>query len=515
MKRILKNLICISLLFINTMNAINSCCKNKLTKVTKKQNHYKCYGKTFFSERPQDSNVARRMVGLIDKYHDYNEDENRSLLNLDVSYRQNFKNNRLAQLFSFTGFQKQSYGPTCNEFDVYSINLGTTVTGTFNYHPEIKNFIVDIDIISNWNKLLCGLWTRFNIPFVYSRRELNLQESCVDLIETPPFKSHLVTTKPGQSAIPFPDIKRAFEIQRGFGAAPELIYGKIHEKRHDTQIAGLHFEVGYDFYKTEKLFLSAGLHIVAPTGTKPNAEFLFEPICGANHQGQFGGTFQAGYNVWQNCDGQQNLSLYFDSVITHLFKSKQRRLCGLYINGKSSPGSSYLLLKKYDLNGDIIGLERAANILACELKIKNNIMADLALLLQYDFCNISSGLGLNFWYRSKDNAERGCCKFKEWQFKYANKGNSLANNNISQSKSTIGKCSADDPAPVYLTSNDIDCSLSLNPHAFSNKIFGFASYTFDNCKALPFVLVEGEVEFGHKNFSTNMWGVMIKLGMTF
>jgi hypothetical protein len=501
MKLNLKSFICAGMIFANMLNADN--------------NNHNQFGKTFFSVRPQDSNVARRMVGAIDKLSKTYVDECYTQINLGLQYCQSFKSKKLASFFSFTGNKEMSYGPTCNEFDIYGINLGTTATGAICLNPLMKNFIVDVDICSNWDAIACGLWTRFNMPFVYTRTELNLHEECNEF-NAKPFAKNLVTLDNFQGiAVPFLNLKNAFDISRAFGSAPRLDFGRIVEKRHDAQIAGLHFEIGYDFYKCENDFLGAGLHFVAPTGTTPDAQFLFEPVCGANHSGQIGGTIHAGYTLWENCDGNQNLAIYFDSIITHLFASKQKRLFGLYINKHSSAGSSYLLLKQFDANGEIIGLARAANLLAIESKIKANVMADLALMLQYNICNYSAGLGWNFWSRSKEIITDGYCNPFNGNDKYAIKGNTLANNNTTESKSTIGTCSAPESDPVYLTKNDIDSSIALSPTVFSNKIFGFVEYNWENCKGTPFVLIQGEVEIGNKNTALDQWALMLKLGMSF
>ncbi len=393
MKLIFKNYIYIGLIFANilsTTNNASNCCQKEKIVVSEKHCKDKCgnlFGKTFFSYRPQDSNVATRMVGIIDKSHKSNETTNYSIINLGLQYSQNYNSQKLAKFFSFTGNKQQSYGPTCNDFDIYGINFGTTSTGLIRINPVLKNFIVDVDIYNNWDECFCGLWTRFNIPFVYTRRDYNLT-NCINQKGSTTFPTNLVTVGIDDGTkVPFTNLKNAFEIPIRFGSAPKLEFGQVHEKKHDAQIAGLHFEIGYDFLTSEELFFGAGLHFVAPTGTRPDAKYLFEPVCGANHCPQIGGTIRAGYRLWESCNANQSLSVYFDSVITHLFAAKQHRLFGLHINGHSSPGSSYLLLKKFDQNDNVIGLERAANLLACETKIKANVMADLALMFQYNVCN--------------------------------------------------------------------------------------------------------------------------------
>ncbi|MDR3646621.1 MAG: hypothetical protein P4L22_03705 [Candidatus Babeliales bacterium] len=515
------------------------------------------FGKTFFSYRPQDSNVARRMVGVIDTINQYESECTYGTVSASVQYSQTRNPKKLAEFFSFTGKNPMSYGPTCGEFDIYGINFGTTSTngGAFSdahlgtatseggicLKPEIKNVIFDIDLYTNWNEYLCclgefNLWTRFNLPLVNTKWNLHMKDTCNIKEGSSVFTPFLVSSEDNQPPVPYKDLTQAFKGNQtaqyagkvnaqnqeiAFGDAPVLNFGRVNKEREKTALAGFHFELGCDLYKGEGSFVAAGLHMVAPTGNTPEAHYLFEPIAGANHSWQLGGTVQAGYQLWQsNCDNK-NISLYFDSIVTHLFPSKQRRLFGLLIDGKTSPGSSYLLLKQYDQTGALLGLQRAANLLACETKIIVDVMADLALMLQYNSNCSMSGIGWNFWYRSKEKIECEticnvrCCPFSH-NDKYAIKGDTLANNRESESASTIGSCSAIETPPVYLTDRDIDRSIALNPSAFSNKIFGFIGRNWNESEVwAPYVLLEGEVEFGNKNHAADQWAIMIKGGVSF
>jgi len=151
-------------------------------------------------------------------------------------------------------------------------------------------------------------------------------------------------------------------------------------------------------------------------------------------------------------------------------------------------------------------------------------MADLALMLQYDKCNWSTALGWNFWLRTKEKLSGNLCSnpFSGSDFRYAIKGSTLANNLETQSTATIGNCGVTDPSslllpptPVFLTAADVDVCPALNSRTFSNKVFGFLSYNWKDCEYSPYVLLEGEVEFGNSNKAVDQWGVMLKGGVQF
>jgi hypothetical protein len=504
------------------------------------------YGKTFFSYRPQDSNVARRMVGVIDRTHPYGKDEFFGEVSVALQYQQTFKTNRnnnggdngnLAGLLSFNkNGGPISYGPTCGAFDVYGVNFGTTgtngiasatsgVTGAgygVCLNPKIQNFIAEFDVVTGWDEFVCGLWTRLTLPVVWTKWTVNASESTGGTPATGDYPTNAVTCGvDAGTPVAFAGLLDAWSTLGQFGSVPQGQYGLLGAgncNRSETALAGLHFEVGYDFWRCERGFLGVGIHAVAPTGTKPNARLFFEPVAGANHSWQLGGTIQAGYNLWENCDGNQNLAIYFDSIITHLFGAKQRRLFG--ITGAGA-GSEYLLLKKFNADGTELAsdcIARASDLLAIESKIKADVMVDLALMLQYNKCNYMSGLGWNFWLRTKEKVSNICNNpFAGSEFKYAIKGSStVASDDLNtQSTATIGGCGTDDATQTFLTATDVDPCPALSSKAFSNKIFGFVGHNWKDCEWMPYLLVEGEVEFGHENKAANQWGVMLKGGISF
>ena len=545
MKLIFKSLIVLGLFCVNFIksDSCNDTCQQE-NENCNNNNNSNVFGKTFFAYRPQDSNVAKRMVGVIDTTNQYENNETYGTISTSIQYTQTRNAKKLSEFFSFTGKNPMSYGPTCGEFDIYGINFGTTATngnsntslgngnagGGICLNPQIKNVIFDVDLYTNWSECFCclggfNLWTRVTLPLVNTKWNLHLKDTCNIQEGSDTFPTFLVSNLDNDPKVHFKSLTEAFVGTPGFGMVPALKFGKVDGEKEKTALAGAHFEIGYNFLTDENYSASAGIHFVAPTGNRPEAHYLFEPIAGANHAWQLGGTLNARYNLWQSSCNNNSLGIYFDSVITHLFASKQRRLFGLTINGVSSPGSSYLILKKYTKSDsgtfEISGLERAANLLACETKIKVNVMADLALMVQFNSDCFMSGIGWNFWYRSREEAECEtickvrCCPFSH-NDKYAIKGNTLADNNNTKSTATIGTCGPIDATPVFLTDNNIDRSIALNPSAYSNKIFGFIGRNWHESECwAPYVLLYGEVEFGHKNHAADQWSIMLKGGVSF
>ncbi len=478
------------------------------------------FGKTHFSLRPQDLNGARKLVGVKDKIHLYGKEEFYGVASVGLMYQQTFSrdNHSLGKWFSFNsasnsnGTSCMTYGNACDgTFDIYGANFGTTASGTVCFDPVIRNFIADFDFWMGWDEFICGLWTRLDIPVNYTKWDLRLCDSST--AGTTTFTAGFNNPTTSGTCDALVDLKAGW-AGSSFCSAPALKCGKICGAQKDTQVAAIHFDLGYDFIKRERGHVAASLHFVAPTGTRPSDEFLFNAVSGPQRMWQIGATVDAGYQLWENCDGDQRLTAYLDAVVTHLFGAKQNRLFGLLVNGQSSPGSSWLLLKQFNAAGEVIGLERAANLLCCCSKIEAGVMADVTLMLQYDCGCFSTGLGWNFWMRSREKVKEliGCSLESG---NYGIKGDSPYNTNTTQSKATIGKCGSTDATPMYLKNTQIDICPAIHPSAFSNKIFGYFGYNWKDCDWQPFVAVEGGVEFGQDNRAANQWEVMLKGGVAF
>src|SRR3989304_873863 len=133
----------------------------------------------------------------------------------------------------------------------------------------------------------------------------------------------------------------------------QMLFGKICcGKQSDTRLADLRIRLGYNFFLEENYHFGLKFVFAAPTGTKPTAKFLWEPIAGNGAHWEFGGGLTGHALLWDK-DEDTQLSWHLDAEITHLFRSREHcRTFDLCSNGCFS---RYLLLKKFktDSNGTV------------------------------------------------------------------------------------------------------------------------------------------------------------------
>ena len=491
------------------------------------------YGKTFFAIRPQHSNVAREQMGTAGRVHQFAKEEFHGDLSLALEWSQSRDASKLGTWFFFNGTNSMTYGPNrsangnVGEVDVNGLFFGTTATGTIVANPRVQNLVADAQLYIGWDEFISGLWTKVGVPVNYVRTDMRLVDTVSAAASDTAFVAGDVNT--ATTATPYADLAHAWVGDTVVGDLPVLNYGKINGRRSETAVAGLPLTLGYDFLRREHGSLGLALRVVAPTGNTPCAQYIFEPVSGANNCWEVGGAVNGAYELWSNND-DANLNVFVDAQVTHLGRRAQRRIHGL-TGLLADAGSSFIALKKFSTTPVYVSMERASNVLALVTKIGSSFMADAAAQLKYNTGNYGFAVGYNFWHRAKEEAEAREASV----FAAANYGikdgatllgsTILATTNVTSAaiaSSSIAQSGASQTAAAanFLTEADIDVCPALHPSATSHKVFGSMEYNWKDNEWEPYLLIGGGYEFGCKtnsvkNAALDQWSVMAKGGIAF
>jgi len=177
------------------------------------------------------------------------------------------------------------------------------------------------------------------------------------------------------------------------------------------------------------------MRIAAPTGTRTDAEYLFEPIIGNGHHWEIGAGLNSFWTWWKSQDECKAWTFFLDAHASHLLKTSQCRTFDLCCK----PLSRYMLAAKFNTHvtnlkaGDPVGnattpstqfagiYSPVANITTFPVDVDIRLQGEVTCMLQYIHNNWSCDIGYNFWARSCENIEYqcGCDQFEEntWALK--------------------------------------------------------------------------------------------------
>jgi hypothetical protein len=478
------------------------------------------HGKTFFNQRSQGSNLARWIAGQGHHTHLCDTDCVNGSLAITPNYEQTFNEKELGEYFFFNGTNTMRFGPEGAEgVDVFARNffLNDQFDGSVTARPRVRNFIVDINFFLGLDEWVRGLYFRVDVPINWTSWDMRLTETRTTA------GTEIAANKFGNTGAAASPLNSIIEAWKGTTLSPnnfpdlkqQMRYARIDGKQTKTSVADVTFVLGYDFICNECSHFGFNLQVVAPTGTRPDAEFVFEPIVGNGRHVELGGGLSGHYVLWDNgCD--QSFSVFFEGFANHMFRAKQKRTFDLKQNGI---GSRYLLFKRFDDAGNYAGeILFGPNVLTRDVKVRNNVHGEAALMFDYQNCGFTFDVGYNIWGRTEDQitiTEGIPANTYGVQGNTDTAGSAI---NDTQSKADIkGNFGAtDNPSPVFITTDDIDVDSARHPGAVSHKLFTHLAYTWENCDYLPFLGLGGEVEFsGRDNRALDQWGIWVKGGFTF
>lgn len=500
MKQMLKGFLSVALLCVG-MTAIAS--DNTVT------------GKPFFAQRPQGDDLVRRMVGEVHYLTRCDTDCFSGAVSAVAEYTRTFDREDLAKFLTFNGEQTMTFKNTGGDVRPRNFLLADDFDGTITFKPRVENFIFDINLRLNLDEWLCGLYFEVGLPINWTRWDLNLDDN-----ETITNAGTNITgadggINGGNVAAPFKSIVAAWKGDATAGQVQEKMSKAIVDGRQTkTSVADLEFILGYNIWCTDCGHFGVNLRVAAPTGTRPDGDFFFEPIVGNGKHTQLGGGVTAHYILWEN-DCDQSFSVWFEGEVHHLFRAKQYRTFDLKDNG---PGSRYLLLKQFDgasTPANVDTLVRGPNVLTREVDVRVGAVGEAVILFNYQRCGFTFDFGYNVWSRGKEKIKLRGDDIPANT--YAVKGSTSAGDDNTASQTRIdGTNNAADGTATFITNDSLYIDGAEHPSAVSHKFFGHLSYAWEDCDYAPFVGIGGFGEWsGRGNRALDQWGVWAKGGFAF
>ena len=389
-----------------------------------------CDGYPFLAYRSQSVNAAREIVGWQEFLNQYCMDEFYGSFYVAFEYTRSFRPSQITRFFfgrdlvgcdtlllQGSAIQNRHPSAWCADYFGLPIDFQSKVS----FCPHIENYIVDLNFYLGLDEIAEGVFFKIHTPIVHTRWNLGMCEKVMapGAMDFPPLYM-------AEDAVPRDELPCSLtEVMNGcitFGDMKESIqFGRISNCEHRlTRLADIHASFGWNFVLDQDYHFGFFIHAAAPTGNRPKACYLFEPMIGNGKHWELGGGITGSAVFWRdNCCEDKYLGVYFDATITHMFDACQRRsfdFCG-------APNSRYGLLAQMGRNMDQLkgddpkapnnSLKRelanfqyngnlipAINYTTFNVDVKVDLQADFVIKFAYACKNWSADLGYNLWVRS-------------------------------------------------------------------------------------------------------------------
>jgi hypothetical protein len=309
--------------------------------------------------------------------------------------------------------------------------------------PKITNVIVDLNTYFGLDNITKGLYLKLHLPIASTCYALNMAECVKDPGQDPfplgymsigqkPYKPADTGTAPTEiprEALPA-DFISAVQMGTTFGdQRVSMLFGTMPcVNLQKTEFSDFQAALGYNFILKKDFFLGLSLNSVVPTGTRPDARYLFEPIVGNGKHWEFGLGLDSGWIFYRSSENEnRHAGVWLEATLTHMFNAYQPR----QFDFCSKPNSRYMLLLQmtpaadtttWDLvetNSTIAnytytqytnsskndiwsGLIPAINYTTRVVNIRMDLQADVAIKLGYIGQDFSFDIGYELWARTKE-----------------------------------------------------------------------------------------------------------------
>jgi hypothetical protein len=436
----------------------------------------------FLQWRSQGRDTARKLYGTT-SYAVYQPDMDGvyGTFNVTLQYDQSFRNKEITQaLFgaSLRGDTETTTTNGCSNDCSTDCNRFITISGlenadgtpntdrgdfewmaenfylprdfksTISFSPKVQDVVVDFNLFVGLDRWVSGLYFRLYGPVVWNKAKL---DACEKIIEegTQGYEAGYFGTAEIDAEDLFPDALSFFggcaptDLATASGLTVQpLKFAKFSNckipattttnnctsscdtdcgsSRHKTGFAELRGEFGWNYIQ-ERYRLLLNIQAAAPTGSRPNAEFLFPAQIGNGKHWELGVGVGGAWRMWGSEDGEKSFNFIVEADVTHLFKAKQTRTFDL----KGKPMSRYMLAEKLQPTADVpvaqqlvapgnSGFQFAgeyapvANLTTRDVKVSIGAQGDVVAMFNYTCRGFSWDLGYNFWGMSASSIHVDC-----------------------------------------------------------------------------------------------------------
>lgn len=369
---------------------------------------------------------------------------------------------------------------------------GTTYNSTLCFAPQRTTYGSVFTFFANLCSWVDGLWLLANTAVVGAAHNVHVHE----------------TNRTATGTIPgFANLCDGFNN-------PDWCAGKIKccGKKTKTGLDDIQIKIGYNFDCGDIDHAAFYGVLTIPTGNRPNADYLFEPLVGSKHA-SLGAGLNAGYIL---CDSNQgSLSVLTDLKYRYSLSAHERRSFDLCTNGD---WSRYLLV--VDETDPLYSLP-GINYFTLPVNVTPRSTIDFWLALHSRrSCNWDIEIGYNLWWRQQEKVTLRCCNsaLSSSIIGIYDIGGLCSGTATTASTATIAQSVANavsDATFVPLTISDLNLSSAAHPAVLTNKIYLATSGHYDIAYHELLIGIGASYEAARHNSALDQWAVWTTFGFDF
>jgi hypothetical protein len=280
--------------------------------------------------------------------------------------------------------------------------------------------------------------------------------------------------------------------------------------------ADIEFKLGYMLTRQPDYAVESYVELIIPTGNKPTAHYIFEPIVGNNHH--VGAAWGGIYACELKSNDHAAVWLEISGNGKYLFANKQHRSFDLV----NKDWSRYIWVYKNDQAEPFYGIEPGINYLTQQARVTPGFAGNATTALMFTNRKFVGEIGYNLHARAAEKVELCCFPTGVGiaGFNFTNVENPLR----TQSPATMRLFDAalndeklnGDPRFVPLKCCDINLESAAHPSVISHTIYSSIGCRCNEEGSAPVQLAIGNsYEFSDDNTGLNRWLIWGSLTVSF
>jgi len=394
---------------------------------------------TLFQGKPQ-SYIIPQIAGIANSIYRFDVENFNALFSVSVGFSRSFNEGDVKRCLFHNDLMPTPHGCAIHvsgsnvpgrdvetEWLADYFGLPTDFESFLFFNPRVENALAHFYTYIGFDEWCPNVYFMAHVPLVHTRWNMNFTEKIIDSGSTDHPFGYFGPTEIARKDL-LPDVRSFMN-----GETPNLgtvvtfeplKCSKIHScgALTDTRLGDLHMFLGWNMFNEDDHHFGIALKLVAPLGTRPKSEYLFEPIIGNAKFWELGAGITSHVLLWLSCNEHKNLSFHIEAFATHPFSTHQKRVFDINVSdnsrymlaqkmGKNSSNFLYAL-PEGELPDDPVGNVQApasqfknmfvpvANLTCIKASSFIAIQGDFTVLLDYTSYNFTTGIGYQYWGRS-------------------------------------------------------------------------------------------------------------------